>query len=538
MPKVTADNFIELVGRSGLIEKEQIAAAKDEMMRRHAGRPIEDSQAVADYFIEAGLLTRWQADRLLEGRYKGFYLGKYKLLDHLGTGGMSMVYLAEQKYMHRHVAIKVLPQSRVNDEAYLTRFYHEARAAGQLAHQNIVHTYDIDTDGKTHYIVMEYVPGKNLQEIVKAEGPLGYRRAADYIAQAADGLAYAHEAGLVHRDVKPANLLVDERGVVKVLDLGLAYLRVEGQPSLTLASDDNVLGTADYCPPEQARNSHDVDGRADIYSLGCTLYFLLTGHPPFDEGSIAARLLAHQSQEPPSIYKERPMAPPELVEICQQMMAKRPEDRYQSMHEVSDVLHRWVVEGGDPGSSGRLSRFTDSPSGLLRRQSSSSARLRSPAEDSGRRLPESGVGRGSGSSVIGRELRPGSGSIQPGSGAGSKPPESRPREDSEELELAVLPDEKQAQAAVASKPGSSSAPRMPQDQSAAPGAGRAVPQRPVDFSTWLSEELSQPSIVAQSGEHRLHRHENDRGQWKFWLLIGAGALVTLLLAIGLIVLLG
>jgi serine/threonine-protein kinase len=264
MPKVPAENFVELLGRSGLVDKQQITAATEEFARLHNNVPADDGPALAAHFVDSGMLTRWQADKLLDGRYKSFFLGKYKLLDHLGTGGMSMVYLAEHVLMHRRVAIKVLPQSRVNDSAYLSRFYQEARAAGQLAHPNIVHTYDIDSDGKTHYIVMEYVPGRNLQEIVKRDGPLGFRRAADWIAQAADGLAYAHEAGLVHRDVKPANLLIDDRNTVKVLDLGLAYFSVEGQGSLTLANEDNVLGTADYCPPEQAINSHNVDGRADI----------------------------------------------------------------------------------------------------------------------------------------------------------------------------------------------------------------------------------------------------------------------------------
>jgi serine/threonine protein kinase len=347
----TVDSFLDLVRRSGLVEKDQLNAVLADLQEQAGGSPPADADFVAKKLVEAGLLTRWQCDNILEGRHKGFFLGKYKLLDHLGTGGMSSVYLAEHVLMQRLVAIKVLPKNRVEDSSYLARFHREAQAAAALDHRNIVRAYDVDNDGNIHYLVMEYVEGRDLQQMVKSDGPMDYLIAADFIRQAADGLAHAHKAGLIHRDVKPANLLVDEKKVVKVLDLGLARFTSDEHASLTVAFDENVLGTADYLAPEQALDSHGVDGRADIYSLGCSLYFLLTGHPPFPDGTLPQRLMMHQKQPPPSIFKDRPDAPQELVDICLKMMAKKPDQRYQSMADVSLALADWLESQGKKAES-------------------------------------------------------------------------------------------------------------------------------------------------------------------------------------------
>ena len=245
----------------------------------------------------------------------------------------------------------------MDDSSYLARFHREAQAAAALDHRNIVRAYDVDNDGSIHYLVMEYVEGRDLQHIVKDDGPLDYVAAAEYIRQAAEGLAHAHQAGLIHRDVKPANLLVDQKNVVKVLDLGLARFTDEDKASLTVAYDENVLGTADYLAPEQALDSHGVDARADIYGLGCSLYYLLTGHPPFPGGTLPQRLMMHQKQPPPSIYLDRPDAPHDLVDICMKMMAKKPDQRYQSTAEVATVLAQWLAAHGqavEPGSGGGL----------------------------------------------------------------------------------------------------------------------------------------------------------------------------------------
>jgi eukaryotic-like serine/threonine-protein kinase len=351
MAKPKVDAFTDMLRRCGLVEKDQLNAVLQKIKARAAGQPITDVDALADQVVAAGLITRWQASKLLEGRYKGFFLGKYKLLDHLGTGGMSSVYLAEHVLMQRRVAIKVLPKHRVDDSTYLARFHREAQAAAALDHRNIVRAYDVDNEGNLHYFVMEYVEGRDLQHIVQDDGPLDYPVAAEYIRQAAEGLAYAHRAGLIHRDVKPANLLVDRKNVIKILDLGLARFGDEDKASLTVAFDENVLGTADYLAPEQALDSHGVDARADIYGLGCSLYFLLTGHPPFPGGTLPQRLMMHQKQQPASIYLDRPDAPQDLVDICAVMMAKKPEQRYQSAAEVANVLAQWQAAHGQPGSN-------------------------------------------------------------------------------------------------------------------------------------------------------------------------------------------
>jgi serine/threonine protein kinase len=194
---------------------------------------------------------------------------------------------------------------------------------------------------------------------------LDFVRSADYIRQAADGLAHAHEAGLIHRDVKPANLLVNHRDVLKLLDLGLARFTGEERASLTVAYDENVLGTADYLAPEQAIDSHGVDARADIYSLGCSLYYILTGHPPFPDGSLPQRLMMHQKHAPASISEERPGTPRGLVEICSKMMAKKPDDRQQSMAEVARALGAWLDSQGRPLQAGQKQESAREFSGRL-----------------------------------------------------------------------------------------------------------------------------------------------------------------------------
>ncbi len=338
MATLSVDKFAELVRKSGLVAEEQLNSVLEAMSREDAG----DSDKVAERLVNGKLLTPWQAGKLKEGKHKGFVLGKYRLLGLLGTGGMSSVYLAEHILMQRRVAIKVLPQSRVDDSSYLARFRREAQAVAALDHKNIVRAYDIDNDGKNHFIVMEYVEGRDLQATVKSDGPLDYDTAAEYVRQAAEGLQHAHDSSLIHRDVKPANLLLDNRGMVKILDMGLARFTDEANASLTRIHDENVLGTADYLAPEQAKDSHTSDRRADIYGLGCTLYFLLTGHPPFRDGTLAQRILKHQTEPPPSIYEDRPDAPPDLVDVCMRMMAKQPGARYQTAGEVAEVLGKWL----------------------------------------------------------------------------------------------------------------------------------------------------------------------------------------------------
>jgi serine/threonine protein kinase len=356
MVAIGTDTFIEMLRRSRLVDNDQLEKALAEIQRDGGAQVADDPRALSDKLIAAKLITPWQRDQLLQGRYKGFFIvgDKYKLLGLLGTGGMSSVYLASQVKMNRLVAIKHLPKNRVSDSSYLARFYREAEAAAKLDHKNIVRAIDIDHDEKdNHFFIMEYVEGRDLQSLVRDSGTLEYDAAADYIRQAAEGLEHAHQAGLLHRDIKPANLLVNPHGVVKVLDMGLARWEQDDKTaSLTIAHEENVLGTADYLPPEQARDSHSVDKRADIYSLGCTLYFLLTGHPPFPDGTLAQRIWKHQNQMPESIFNDRKDAPSDLVEVCMRMMAKQPDARFQSAGEVAHTLGKWLDKRSKPDAAG------------------------------------------------------------------------------------------------------------------------------------------------------------------------------------------
>jgi serine/threonine protein kinase len=354
-------DFLTLLEKSRLLSGEQLATAH----RLAAG--AADPPGLAKTLVGEKLLSRWQAAQLLAGR-STLLLGKYKLIQLLGHGGMGRVFLAEHVTMNRRVALKIVPRHVANDRAALERFFAEARAIAALDHPNIVQAYSVDNECDRYFIVMEYVDGQDLQRMVEIEGPLGFERAADYIRQAADGLGHAHSHNLVHCDIKPSNLLLNPQGVVKILDMGLVRLgsREEeaagGRPANGFGRpEEQALGSVDYLAPEQALGTPDFDHRADIYALGCTFYFLLTGHPPFPEGTLAQRIVKHQTQQPRDVLLERPDTPGELAAICRRMMAKRPEDRYASAAEASRALLAWRPEAHAmaAGNPLRLSRHSD-----------------------------------------------------------------------------------------------------------------------------------------------------------------------------------
>jgi len=336
----SAKNLLKLLEKSGIADQDELKESLGSLSAKLDGSAV-GTQELTAHLIESGIITEWHANKLLAGKYKGFFLDKYKLLGHLGTGGMSSVYLAESKNTRKKRAIKVLPKKKVSDKSYLDRFYREGKAAASLNHPNIVRVYDINNAGDTHYMVMEYVQGADLYETVRDHGQLSIEDAVDAIYQSAEGLLHAHKKGMVHRDVKPANLLKTETGSIKILDLGLALFNTEGEESLTVLYNEKVMGTADYLSPEQAVNSHEVDHRADIYSLGCTLYFLVTGRPPFDKGTLAQRIAMHQTKEPDSIFDSRKDCPAGLVDICTKMMRKNPDDRFADCEEVMATLNQF-----------------------------------------------------------------------------------------------------------------------------------------------------------------------------------------------------
>jgi serine/threonine protein kinase len=342
----TTDELIDLLRKSGLVEPERI----DAFAARVAADPGPATpRHWAGLLVSAGILTRFQAEQILLGKWRGFTVGRYKVLERLGSGGAGTVYLCEHVKVRRKVAVKVLPTIRASNPAAVGRFHREARAAGVLNHPNLVKCHDIDQEGELHYLVMEYIDGASLHEIVARTGPMEPVRAAQYIRQAALGLQHAHEAGLVHRDIKPANILVDRGGTVRVLDLGLARFYHDDNDLLTLKYDENnVLGTADYVAPEQALNSHSVDIRADIYSLGCTFYFILTARPPFPGGKAAQKLIWHQVKPPTPVRELRPEVPQAMAEVVAKMLAKDARDRYQTPAELAAALDAWAAEPVPP----------------------------------------------------------------------------------------------------------------------------------------------------------------------------------------------
>jgi serine/threonine-protein kinase len=353
-PSLDRQNFLTSLRQSGLVTDAQAAPVLSTLPEGAQGL------AVARALVEAGLLTRFQAERLLSGRPGGFFLGQYRLLDQVGRGGMGRVYKAEHRAMGRTVAIKVLASSLLQTDSAQELFQREVRAVAQLVHPNIVTAYDASADHGRHYLVLEYVDGPNLDELVRTQGPLEVGLACDYVAQTARGLQCAHAAGMVHRDVKPANILVQRRGgadgapgLVKIGDFGLARLQApaagdDSHPGTICVRDNAVMGTPDYLSPEQARNLHATDIRSDLYSLGCTFYFLLTGQVPFPGGGAVDKLIRHSCEEPKPLAELRPDVPPAVVAIVRKLMAKDPADRFQTPAELVAALEPFAVSGPTP----------------------------------------------------------------------------------------------------------------------------------------------------------------------------------------------
>src|SRR5262249_628593 len=274
----TSEQFLSLVRRSGVADLKRLETVLDRARRN--GTWSDDPKKLAATLMRDGVLTIFQSEQLLIGRHRGFFMGDYKLLEGLGAGGMGSVFLAVHKSTRERVALKILPKSVAEKPTILERFEREARAAVGLNHPNVVCALSFVKAGETRFMVMEYVPGQDLRSLVGRYGTLDPVRAAHYIRHAAEGLQHVHDAGLIHRDIKPANLMLDRAGTVKILDLGLARFVDDVEELTKQLGEGTVLGTADYLSPEQAVDSHQVDRPADIYSLGATLYFLLTSEPP------------------------------------------------------------------------------------------------------------------------------------------------------------------------------------------------------------------------------------------------------------------
>jgi serine/threonine protein kinase len=348
---------------SGLLTEEKIDRAWQVLIE---SLPVDLSlenitdEQLAGQMIALGYLNRWQAEQLRLGRTK-FNLGAYRIIDAIGHGGMGWVFKCEHGLLGRVEAIKVLPKNQSNPGS-VASFLREIRAQAQLNHPNLVHLTYADTDGDTYFLVTEYVPGTDLRKMVRHHGPLLMNESAMIVSQAAEALAHAHSRGLIHRDVKPGNLLITEDGRTKLADLGLAYFYSEDQQA-GQKKPRHIVGTADYIAPEIIVTPDVVRTVSDIYSLGCTLYYAVTGKVPFPGGDTADKLRRQLDEIPISAQRLNPAVNEEFAKVIAAMMEKRPADRVSTAEEVIYLLKPWVNGSGDKARE-QLGSLTKLPSSL------------------------------------------------------------------------------------------------------------------------------------------------------------------------------
>ncbi|MBC8115937.1 MAG: serine/threonine protein kinase [Candidatus Saccharimonas sp.] len=342
---LTIVELVQRIDASGLMSAESV---REFVSNLSAEQQPLDGDGLLQELLRHERLNRFQAAELLAGPSQPLVLGNYVLIEKLGPGGMGLVYKAMHRRMDRVVALKVLSPEAVKTQTLVERFHREVKAVAKLSHPNIVTAFDADEHRGTHFLVMEFVAGRDLSSVVRSHSRLPLADAVDYIAQAACGLEFAHRQGVVHRDIKPANLLLSDEGVVKILDLGLArFDDAIGKTADGLTTSGSVMGTVDYMSPEQAEDTRHADARSDIYSLGCSLFALIVNRIPFPAETVMKRLLAHRETRLPNLTSLRDDVPDELSVLVGRMLAKKPEDRFQTMAEVEtalrDVLMQWGV---------------------------------------------------------------------------------------------------------------------------------------------------------------------------------------------------
>jgi serine/threonine-protein kinase len=333
----TALVLVQLIGRWGLIPPRQV---EEIQARIRSGTDPDAAQALVAGLVEKDVLTSYQAGRLLHGQGDRLIVGRYVILDRIGGGGMGRVYKARHRLLGRIAALKFIAPRYLARPVAVPRFLREMRLVGRLDHPNIVRAHDAHQNSGVPYIVMEYVPGQDLERLALSRGPLPPEEIARYAMQAAWGLAHAHGQGIIHRDIKPSNLLLGEDGRIRILDFGLGALMDpdDADRGSFATCEGMTAGTADFMSPEQVVGRRPLDGRSDLYSLGCVMYFLLTGHVPFPGDSKVECMASRIKGSPAALGDLRPGLPPGVVEVVERLMANRPEDRYPSSAVAAEAL--------------------------------------------------------------------------------------------------------------------------------------------------------------------------------------------------------
>ncbi|WP_373650622.1 serine/threonine protein kinase [Schlesneria sp. DSM 10557] len=351
---VSVDGFLQHLSDSGILSPEELLELEAQIP---STKRSHDALALARELVRLKKLTPFQANRLYAENPAPLILGNYVLLEKIGSGGMGKVYKAQHRRMKRIVAVKVLSQTALQSSNVVKRFLREAEAAAKLSHPNIVAAFDADEIDGIPFLAMEFVEGEDLAVCVKSSGAMTIERALDCVLQVARGLEHAHHQGIVHRDIKPANLLLDAHGIVKILDMGLARFHDSSDSAMPVAETAGItqagslVGTVDFMSPEQAIDSRSADHTSDIYSLGATLYYLLTGKPMYEAATLMARLLEHRDAPIPSIRAVRGDVPAQIDVIFCRMVAKKKQDRYPTMTDLITDLLNWQNVASSEGSS-------------------------------------------------------------------------------------------------------------------------------------------------------------------------------------------
>lgn len=335
------NTFLDAIVRSGLLDSDQLQQEIKHLSQEQRG----DVQSLADQLIKRGKLSSFQAKKLMKGAFGGLLLGPYEVVAPIGKGGMGTVYLARDMNLQKLIALKILPPKKAKqNERMLMRFQRELEINQRVAHPHIAWTYQGGMIQGVFYIAMEFIPGKTLSRLVNDKGPLDVARLAQIAVEVCLGLHHAHTQGVIHRDLKPSNIMITPNNHAKVLDMGLALIKGEaGGLREVIGGQGYVVGSMDYIAPEQIKDAAGVDARADVYGLGCTFYYALTGRPPFPGGTAKEKMHRHRKEEHPPLRSLRSSIPEGFAAIIHKMMAKNPEDRYQSMKEVREAMLPWMT---------------------------------------------------------------------------------------------------------------------------------------------------------------------------------------------------